>query len=500
MSKSTAYHRHDQTKGLRHVSKKNVLFWFVDTEELFYKHFPLTPTAQQREVFVLLAKFLGYFDPRSCFVLKGYAGTGKTTMISALVKVLPFLKKRAVLLAPTGRAAKVISAYSGRTALTIHKKIYRKKVAGTPDMAFVLAENLHKDTLFIVDEASMISNERLGFHRKSLLEDLVEYVFSGERCQLLLVGDLAQLPPVGLVQSPALAPASLEAAFGLSVVSYELSDVVRQDKSSGILYNATRIREQIRLDDGSAEVKFPKLRVAGFPDVYRMTGERLIEGLNYAYSKYGLENTLVICRSNKHANLYNQHIRNQILYREEELTGGDYVMVVRNNYYWAAEHEQSQSFIANGDMAIVRRVRNVHEQYGFHFADVSLSFVDQEGEEPMTCRVLLDTLHVDSPSLPYESQQSLYEQVMADYADLPTKKARMEALKKDPYYNALQIKFAMAVTCHKAQGGQWDAVFVDQGFLTEEMLDTEFLRWLYTACTRATKGLFLLNFNALFYE
>lgn len=468
-------------------------------EELLHQRFPATPTAQQAELFRYLAVFLGQFQPRSCFVLKGYAGTGKTTTISTLVKVLPALQKRAVLLAPTGRAAKVISAYSGRQALTIHKKIYRKKVAGTPDLAFVLADNGHKDTVFIVDEASMISNERLGYQHKSLLEDLIAYVFSGERCQLLLVGDVAQLPPVGLVQSPALDPQGLEAAFGLSMTAFELSDVVRQEKSSGILYNATRIREQIRLDGGEEEAKFPQLRVAGFADVFKMTGEKLIEGLHYAYGKYGMENTLVICRSNKNANLYNRHIRNQILYREEELTGGDYVMVVRNNYYWAAVHEQAQSFIANGDMATVHRVRNVHEQYGFRFADVSLSFADQGGEEPMSCRVILDTLYVDSPNLPYDAQKRLYEEVMVDYAHIADKKARMEALKTDPYYNALQIKFAMAVTCHKAQGGQWDAVFVDQGFLTEEMLDMEFLRWLYTACTRATKELFLVNFNALFY-
>ncbi|WP_157278689.1 ATP-dependent DNA helicase [Olivibacter sitiensis] len=477
-----------------------MLFWHVDIEKLFERKFLMSPTAQQRAVFGALAKFLEHIGYRPCFVLKGYAGTGKTTIISTLVQVLPTLRKRSVLLAPTGRAAKVVSAYSGMAAHTIHKKIYKKKIAGTPDMAFVLADNLHTDTVFVVDEASMISNERQGYQNRSLLEDLVEYVFSGKRCQLLFVGDMAQLPPVGLMQSPALVPSALEAAFGLSVMCCELTDVVRQDKSSGILYNATRIREQIRLDDKPVGVKFPKLRVDGFADVYRMTGERLIEGLHYAYGKYGMENTLVICRSNKHANLYNQHIRHQILYREEELTGGDSIMVVRNNYYWAADDERAQSFIANGDMATVRRVRNVHEQYGFRFADVSLSFMDREEEEPMNCRVLLDTLHTDSPNLPYASQQVLYEQVMADYADITSKKARLEALKKDPYYNALQIKFAMAVTCHKAQGGQWDAVFVDQGFLTEEMLDVEFLRWLYTACTRATKELFLVNFNALFYE
>lgn len=468
--------------------------------ELISSLFPLPPTRQQQEAFLRLADFLTYTNDSTCFVLKGFAGTGKTTLISTLVKVLPAIYMRSVLLAPTGRAAKVMGTYSGKNAMTLHKKIYRKKVAVSPDMAFGLAENPHTDTLFIVDEASMISNERFSFNGKSLLEDLVEYVAGGKNCRLMFVGDVAQLPPVGLLQSPALDPQWLTRAFGMRVFVYELTEVVRQGKDSGILYNATIIRQQIHsASEREESIPFPNFQIKGFPDIYRMTGERLIEGLHYAYHKYGMENTLVICRSNKNANLYNQHIRNRILFREEELTGGDYIMVVRNNYYWLSADSNRTGFIANGDMARVRRVRNVHEQHGFRFADVSLEFMDSDEIEPIDCRVMLDTLHSDSPSLSQADQQRLFDAIMIDYADIPDKKARLAALKADPYYNALQIKFAMAITCHKAQGGQWQAVFVDQGYLTDEMLDVEFLRWLYTACTRATKELFLVNFSDKFF-
>jgi len=473
----------------------------VQIAEIISSRFPLQPTRQQQEAFIRLADFLQFTDDHTCFVLKGFAGTGKTTLISTLVKALPALYMRSVLLAPTGRAAKVMGNYSGKKATTIHKKIYRKKVAISPNMAFGLAENFHTDTLFIVDEASMISNERFSVNGKSLLEDLVEYARNGKNCRLMFVGDVAQLPPVGLLQSPALDPPWLERVFGMRVFVHELTEVVRQEKHSGILYNATVIRQQIHSASGQEEsVPFPHFRIKGFPDIYRMTGERLIEGLHYAYDKYGMENTLIICRSNRNANLYNQHIRNRILFREEELTGGDYIMVVRNNYYWLSADSNRTGFIANGDMARVRRVRNMHEQHGFRFADASLEFMDSDEIEPIDCRIMLDTLQSDSPSLSQSDQQRLFDAIMIDYADIPDKKTRLAALKADPYYNALQIKFAMAITCHKAQGGQWQAVFVDQGYLTDEMLDVEFLRWLYTACTRATKELFLVNFSDNFFS
>lgn len=473
----------------------------MQNTHFFEKYFPFTLTSDQADALKQLYLFCTDPSPSACFVLKGYAGTGKTTLISTLVTALPDLRMGFVLLAPTGRAAKVMSAYSGSKAFTIHKKIYRKKVAGTPDLEFQLAENMHKNTLFIVDEASMISSDRMSFSGNSLLEDLIQYVEAGNNCRLLFVGDSAQLPPVGMLESQALSPAYLAASFGFSMYFSELKGVVRQAKGSGILHNATLIREQIRLDGNAKEsLHFPRLEIKGFPDIFRMTGEKLQEGLNYAYQKFGMENTLVICRSNKNANQYNQHIRNQILFQEEELTGGDLVMVVRNNYFWQTNEEESQQFIANGDMARVLRVRNVHEQFGFRFADLVISFLDREEQEPLQCRALLDTLHIDAPNLPYEDQLRLYKEIEVDYAHIPLKKERIKAIKEDPYYNALQLKFSMAVTCHKAQGGQWDAVFVDQGYLTEESLDLEFLRWLYTACTRATQELFLVNFNPLFFK
>lgn len=454
------------------------------------------PTSQQREVFIMLEKFLPSNDGEECFVLKGYAGTGKTTLISALVKVLPQIKLKSVLLAPTGRAAKVISNYSGRKAFTIHKKIYRKKVAASPEMNFILGDNIMENTLFIVDEASMISDQVHDYSRQSLLHDLITYVYKGKNCKLMLVGDTAQLPPVGSAQSPALDKKILSDQFRLKVFGYELTDVVRQEKQSGILYNATQLRELIRKE----KQIFPKFKLKGYRDIFRMTGERLVEGLNYAYDKYGMENSIVICRSNKSANAYNQNIRNRILYREEEITGGDHIMVVRNNYFWLKPEDNSGDFIANGDIARIRKVRRVEEQYGFRFAEVVIELLDYPDEEPLNCKILLDTLYSETSSLSAAESKRFYEAVLEDYSHIDNKKLRMEELKKDPYYNALQIKFAFAVTCHKAQGGQWPAVFIDQGYLTDEMLNTEFLRWLYTGITRSTHELFLVNFSDQFFS
>jgi exodeoxyribonuclease-5 len=463
--------------------------------ELIRQNFGNIPTAQQTEVFALLEKFLDSVNPDECFILKGYAGTGKTTLISALVKVLPKLKLKSVLLAPTGRAAKVISNYSGRKAFTIHKKIYRKKVAASPEMNFVLGDNIMDNTIFIVDEASMISDQVHDYSRQSLLQDLISFVYNGKNCKLMLVGDTAQLLPVGSAISPALNKQFVSDQFQLNVLTYELTDVVRQEKESGILFNATKLRELIR----KGEQVFPKFKIRGYKDIFRMTGERLIEGLNYAYDKYGMENTIVICRSNKNANAYNQNIRNRILYREEELSGGDHIMVVRNNYFWLKPEDNSGDFIANGDIARIRKVRRVEEQYGFRFAELVIELLDYPDEEPLSCKVMLDTLYSETPSLSNADNKRFYEAVLEDYMHIENKKHRMEELKKDPYYNALQIKFAFAVTCHKAQGGQWPAVFIDQGYLTDEMLDTEFLRWLYTGVTRSNKELFLVNFSDQFF-
>lgn len=463
--------------------------------DLIEQSFGNIPTAQQRDVFAMLENFLPSTNADDCFILKGYAGTGKTTLISALVKVLPKLKLKSVLLAPTGRAAKVITNYSGKKAFTIHKKIYRKKVAASPEMNFVLGDNIMENTLFIVDEASMISDQVHDYSRQSLLQDLISYVYNGKNCKLMLVGDTAQLPPVGSDISPALDKLFVSEQFRLNVFTYELTDVVRQEKESGILFNATQLRELVR----KGEEVFPKFNIKGYKDIFRMTGERLVEGLNYAYDKYGMENTIVICRSNKNANAYNQNIRNRILYREEELSGGDHIMIVRNNYFWLKPEDNSGDFIANGDIARIRKVRRIEEQYGFRFAELVIELLDYPDEEPLSCKVMLDTLYSETPSLSNADNKRFYEAVLQDYMHIENKKFRMEELKKDPYYNALQIKFAFAITCHKAQGGQWPAVFIDQGYLTDEMLNTEFLRWLYTGLTRSNKELFLVNFSDQFF-
>ncbi len=464
------------------------------TDQLI-KHLKFTPTAQQEDVFNRLAQFISLRDDDECFILRGYAGTGKTSIIASLVKVLPSLKVKTVLLAPTGRAAKVISSYSGKKAYTIHKRIYRSKGGIALDSSYVLAPNPAENTLFIVDEASMISSHSGDFSQHNLLQDLVSYVYNTKNCKLILVGDTAQLPPVGSAFSPALDAEFMRSAFALNISDYEMTDVVRQEAKSGILYNATLIRNMI----SESSSTWPLIQVQGFKDIYKMTGERLPEGLEYAYNTFGIENTLVICRSNKSANTYNQQIRNRILYREEELTGGDYVMVVKNNYYWLQKEQKADSFIANGDIAKIIKVRNIQEQYGFRFVDVLMEFIDYPDEEPLHCKVLLETLYSNAPGLTREDSLKLYQAILQDYAHISSKRKRMEEMKNDPYFNALQIKFAYAVTCHKAQGGQWDAVFIDQGYLTEEMLDTDFMRWLYTAFTRSVKQLFLVNFSKRFF-
>lgn len=466
------------------------------TVEHLIKSFPHQANGQQLELFNRLYSFLISNDGDECFLLKGYAGTGKTTIISALVKALRYYNYKYVLLAPTGRAAKVISGYAGKKAYTIHKRIYRKKSAMSIDESFQPGDNVATDTLFIVDEASMISDEASGNNRNSLLHDLISYVYNTKNCKLVLVGDTAQLPPVGSLNSPALDQKFLKDSFGLNVFAFELTDVVRQQKESGILMNVTRIRELIRNDKN----EIPHIVTKGFKDVFRLNGDRLDEGLDYAYKKYGMDRTLVICRSNKNANLYNQQIRGRILFRDEEITGGDQVMVVRNNYFWLKEEEEnSTGFIANGDIGRITKIRNFQDMYGFRFADAVVEFTDYAENLSINCKVMLDTLYSEAPALLPTDQKRFYLEVMKDYDHIPNKRLKFEELKTNPYYNALQIKFAYAVTCHKAQGGQWDAVFVDQGYLTEEMVNNDFLRWFYTACTRSTTALFLVNFNQRFY-
>lgn len=461
-----------------------------DLSQQIKRNFFYKPTGEQEITIESFVNFL--FSPKTdaIFLLKGYAGTGKTTLISALVKTLDQLKQKCVLLAPTGRAAKVFSHYAGHPAYTIHRKIYRQRTFSNELDNFVMNANLHQHTLFIVDEASMIANEGLSggmFGTGRLLDDLIHYVYAGQGCRLMLIGDTAQLPPVGEEESPALSASMLE-GYGLEVTEHCLTQVVRQEQDSGILYNATSLRQYIAEEE---YFSLPRIKADGFPDIRIISGGELIDTINECYDKAGMDETMIICRSNKRANLYNKGIRNTILYREDELNTGDLLMVAKNNYYWGADCKE-MDFIANGDIAVVRRVRRTHEMYGFRFADVTLCFPDYNDLE-LDVKILLDTLHSDAPALTREESDRLFQAVQEDYGDITVKRERMKKIKEDTWYNALQVKYAYAVTCHKAQGGQWQRVFVDQGYMTEEMLTLDYYRWLYTAFTRATEVLYLVN-------
>ncbi|MBM6758219.1 ATP-dependent DNA helicase [Bacteroides mediterraneensis] len=464
-----------------------------DLSQQIKRNFSYKPTEEQENAVKSFADFMLSASEDAVFLMKGYAGTGKTTLTAALVQTLDQLQWKVVLLAPTGRAAKVFSSYAGHPAYTIHKKIYRQKVFSNETDNFVANQNLHRHTLFVVDEASMISNEGLSgghFGSGRLLDDLVQYVYNGMGCRLMLVGDTAQLPPIGEEESPALSAAMLQ-GYGLNVTECVLTEVVRQREASGILWNATALRAHIVEEDF---FEYPRIRFDGFPDICRVPGDELIEAINDCYDYVGLDETIIICRSNKRASLYNKGIRNSILFREDELNSGDVLMIAKNNYFWGTDCKELD-FIANGDVAVVRRVRRIREMYGFRFADVLLSFPDY-GDLELETKILLDTLHSESPSLSKEENDRLFYAILEDYADLPTKRERMKKMKEDPYYNALQVKYAYAVTCHKAQGGQWKRVFLDQGYLTEEMLSSDYFRWLYTAFTRATEKLYLVNWPA----
>lgn len=453
-------------------------------------NFLYKPTLEQEKAVKSLADFLISRQADAVFLLNGYAGTGKTSLIGALVKTLDQLQQKCILLAPTGRAAKVFSHYAKHSAFTIHKKIYRQRNYSNDMDNFSLDDNLHQHTLFIVDEASMIANEGLSgaaFGTGRLLDDLIQYVYAGTGCRLMLVGDTAQLPPVGEEESPALSPDMLR-GYGLEVHGAQLTEVVRQMHDSGILWNATELRRYIADEDFFT---LPSIRVEGFPDIRTVPGNELIEAISDCYDHAGMDETIVVCRSNKRANIYNKGIRNSILYREDELNTGDLLMVAKNNYFWT-EQCKDIDFIANGDIGVVRRVRRVRETYGFRFADVVLAFPDYNDVE-LEVKLLLDTLHTDTPALPKELNDKLFYSVLEDYADITVKRERMKKMKADPHYNALQVKYAYAVTCHKAQGGQWKRVFLDQGYMTEDRLTPDYFRWLYTAFTRATETLYLVN-------
>lgn len=458
--------------------------------------FPFEPTPEQHEALQRLSVFMLTGTDQQVFLLKGYAGTGKTSLISALIRYLDARSVGCELLAPTGRAAKVLASYSGHTALTIHKKIYRKAVVSGDEGGFSLNFNKHKDSFFIVDEASMIANgggENSVFGSGRLLEDLLEYVYSGENCRLILMGDTAQLPPVGQALSPALDPVQLR-ALGMEAIGIELTQVLRQAGDSGILQNATALRESIRND----KVKeLPQLQINKV-DVIRLGGDELMDTLTASYAKVGIEESKIVCPSNKRAVLFNKGIRNSVLYKEDEITSGDYLLVAKNNYLWSEPYKEIP-FIANGDLVEVVRVRKNYEMYGFRFADMEVRFPDYNWE--LEVRVLLDSLSSESPALDRPSQERLYQDVIQDYApQCKTKRELYMRLKSDPWLNALQVKYGYAFTCHKAQGGQWKDVFLDQGYVTEERMGLDYYRWLYTAMTRATERIFLVNFKDEFIK
>ena len=454
------------------------------------------PTEDQSEALKKIASYITDNTNDVIFLLTGYAGTGKTSVISSIVKTLDLLRMKSVLLAPTGRAAKVLGSYADRQALTIHKKIYRQKSMKDGMGSFVLDRNLHKDTYFIVDEASMISNissDTSLFGSGKVLDDLLEYVYSGSDCKLILVGDSAQLPPVGSALSPALDPDALK-EYGFALRSTELRQVVRQSETSGVLMNATGVRLQIAEND----LVHPSLDTVNFKDVIRLSGEELIDELSASYGTSGLEGTIIVVNSNKQANRYNQGIRNRIFGREEEISPGDMVMVVKNNYSLIEDDEEGPGFIANGDIAEVKKIRKYEERYGFKYAEMELYFPDYDFE--VESKVMLDVLHLDTPALPAEKNRELFQSILADYVHIRTRRKQYQAVREDPWFNALQIKFAYAVTCHKAQGGQWERVFIDQGMFNRNEITIDYLRWFYTALTRSTDRVYLVNFSEEWFK
>jgi len=460
--------------------------------ERLLKHFSHKPTKEQKAVLEDLSEFISTLGSRSIFLLKGYAGTGKTTLISALVKSLPSVGKRSALLAPTGRAAKVLAKYSKRKASTLHKKIYWIRTSKNGNTFITLKENLHTNTIFIVDEASMIPEDlNDSLSKRSLLEDLIKYVYEGIDCKLILIGDTAQLPPVHLDVSPALDEENLDKKYQKQIISKELKEVVRQEKNSLVLENATQLRKLIEVNNNS----LPKIKLNN--DVIRISsGEELQENIEAAYAQSGVENTTIICRSNKRANQYNNRIRSEILWQENIISSGDILMVVRNNYFWLDEKSEA-GFLANGDIIEVTRVKEIIERYGFKFAKASIRLLDYPNEKEVEIILLLDTISSQSPSLKYEEYKKLYKEVGLDYKG---QKDINKKIKENEFFNAIQIKFGYSITCHKAQGGQWKEVFIDIGYFKKEMLDKNYLRWLYTAFTRSTEKLYLIGFNSDFYK
>ena len=458
--------------------------------------FGFEPTDGQAIVMYHLSAFLLSQKENPTYILRGYAGTGKTTLVKTLVRTLPTLGMKYVLMAPTGRAAKVLSSYTGKDASTIHRRIYQAKTFPDGSIHITRAENKYKNALFIVDEASMIG-EMKDFGESSLLDDLLSYVFSGENCRLLLIGDTAQLPPVGSVKSPALDCEYLKSEFPITAATFELTEVKRQALESGILYNATDIRQL--LGQNLYEYEMPLFHLQGFNDIQKIEPETFEEILHNVFSNTSDNEAVIICKSNKRANMFNQAIRSRILNIEGEIATGDKLMVVKNNYYWT-EGNDTMSFIANGDMAEIRKIKHFDEMYGFSFADVELSFTDYPDAPNIEAKILLDTLNSNSPSLTEEENKKLYSAIEEDYMDIPNRRERYKEMKKNPWFNALQVKFAYALTCHKTQGGQWTSIFIDSSLNQKETLEVEDLRWLYTALTRAQERVYFVNFKEEFFE
>jgi exodeoxyribonuclease V len=464
--------------------------------KLFNEQLPFAANTDQQVAIEKLGIFVNSPNSTDLFILKGYAGTGKTNLVSALSQILPTFKWKSVLLAPTGRAAKVLSLYSKRPAQTIHKKIFKKSVNENGSLYFSLGENLHKDTIFIIDEASMIgldTKSQGSYASPGLLESLFEYVFSADNCKLLFVGDTAQLPPVGCDESPALNEKFLKTSFHLHIFTHELTQVARQSLESGILENATGLRQLLANYEG----QIPKLFLT--KDFVKVEGDELQDVLNTAYSKYGFEDVLIVTRSNKRANLFNQAVRARVRYMDDDVCAGDLMMSVKNNYFWLGENSDI-GFIANGDSFQIRKIRKREELYGFKFLECVVSFTDYPQMPELEVKIVQESLYSETSSLSEEQQRSLYNEVLADVADEPIKGRRIAYMKQSPYYNAIQAKFCYAVTCHKAQGGQWPVVFIDQGYLTKELIDFNFIRWLYTAITRAKEKVYLINFSEDFFD
>ena len=458
--------------------------------------FGFEPTDGQAIVMYHLSAFLLSQKENPTYILRGYAGTGKTTLVKTLVRTLPYIGMKYVLMAPTGRAAKVLSSYTGQNASTIHRRIYQTQ--SLPDGSFRMtrAENKFKNALFIVDEASMIGEQK-EFGGMSLLDDMLNYVFSGESCRLLLIGDTAQLPPVKSQQSPALDCEYLKTEFPITAATFELTEVKRQALESGILYNATDIRQL--LSQNLYEYELPLFHLQGFNDIQKIEPETFEEILHNVFSNTSDNEAVIICKSNKRANMFNQAIRGRILNIEGEIATGDKLMVVKNNYYWT-EGNDTMSFIANGDMAEIRKIKHFDEMYGFRFADVELSFTDYPDAPNVDAKILLDTLNSNSPSLTEEENKKMYSAIEEDYMDIPNRRERYKEMKKNPWFNALQVKFAYALTCHKTQGGQWASIFIDSSLNQKETLEVEDLRWLYTALTRAQERVYFVNFKEEFFE